>query len=309
MLIALHLQSAEIPAFKPRTRHVTRITNAFPRAAVHNCRDEAEFLNILPKATHALVWEFRADWYARAARLQHVATPAAGRDWVALPPEPGTRATFGSFHGPLVAQTLAGQLLAFNRGILDMARLTRGGHLWPRIKLSANLRDVRGTRAVILGFGNIGQAIGRVLKAFEIRVTGVRRDASQPAPVWFTRGDHVLPASGLEGALASADHLVCALPATPETRLLLNAERLALLPPRATVYNVGRGNVLDEDALALLLENGRLRGALLDVFQAEPLSAGSRLRSAPNFHCLPHVSAIAPNYLDVWLDELLPKLP
>jgi len=308
VFISLHLGN-EIPAFRPRARHLARLRRAFPGASLRDCAGEADFLDALPEATHALVWNFRAERLARAPRLRHIATPAAGRDWVEPAATAGLRTTFGSFHGPLIAQTLLGQLLAFNRGILDAARLARGGHLWPRRELAARCRDVRGTRAVLLGFGNVGQAVGMGLKSLGIRVTGIRRDVSQPAPGWFTRGDRVLPISELDRVLPSADHLVCALPATPETRLLLDARRLALLPRRAAVYNVGRGNVLDEDALARLLEDGLLRGALLDVFQSEPLSAGSPLRSAPNFHPLPHASAIAPNYLDLWLDELIPKLP
>ena len=309
MRIILHLRDTQIPAFKPRKRLLARLAAAFPNAALHDCADGTEFLERLPGATHALVWGFRAEWLARAPRLQHIATPAAGRDWMEVSPTPSLRVTFGGFHGPLIAQTVAGQLLALHRGVLDAMRLDAGGDPWPRTAVAARCRDIRGTRAVILGFGRIGQTVGALLKNLGIRVTGLRRDMSQPAPAWFSRGDHLLPTSELDRVLPSADHLICALPATPDTRLLLDARRLGLLPRRAVVCNVGRGNVLDEDALARLLRARRLRGALLDVFQAEPLPKNSPLRGAPGFYLLPHASAVAPNYLDLWLDELIPKLP
>ena len=316
MFIALHLQGADIPAFKPKARHLARLRAAFPDAVIHNCASESEFLKILPRATHALVWSFRNDWLALAPNLRHIATPAAGRDWIEpasnpqIPKSQNLQISFGSFHGQLIAQTLLAQLLAFNRGVLHAGQRGRWpssdeNFLWQRARLATHCRDVRGTRAVILGFGHIGQAIGRHLKFFNIRVTGLRRDASQPPPDWFTRGDRLLPATQLEEVLPRADHLICALPASPETNLLLDARRLSLLPRRAAVYNVGRGNVLDEAALARLLCARKIRGALLDVFQTEPLPKDSPLFTAPNFFPLPHASAFAPNYLDLWLDEIL----
>ena len=110
----------------------------------------------------------------------------------------------------------------------------------------------------------------------------------------------------LDALLPTADHLILALPATPETDGLVDAARLARLPLRAAVYNVGRGNVLDESALARALVRGRLRAACLDVFRQEPLPANSPLRTAPNILLMPHASAIAPEYLDLFLDEFIP---
>jgi len=216
--------------------------------------------------------------------------------------------SFGSFHGQIISQTVLAQLLAFNRGLLAAERLAHTRDPWPRPALEPHLRDIRGTHAVILGFGNIGQAIGKILKPFDIRVTGLRRDTTQPVPDWFARADRVLPLSQLDAILPTADHLICALPAAPETTLLLDVARLSLLPRRAVVCNIGRGNILDESALSQLLRAKRLAGALLDVFQTEPLPQNSPLLDAPNCHLLPHLSAVAPNYLDLWLDELLPKI-
>ena len=108
--------------------------------------------------------------------------------------------------------------------------------------------------------------------------------------------------------LPRADHLVAFLPSGPGTDRLLDARRLALLPPGAFLYNFGRGNAIDEDALAEALRAGRLGGAVLDVFRTEPLPADSPLRSAPRCHLYPHASAFAPDYLDLCFEELAERM-
>ena len=307
MVISVYLPN-EIRAFALQPCHRARLATAFPRASLHFCATEKTFLARLPETTHALVWNFRGAWLPRATKLRCVATPAAGHEGIEVLPDARLTVLFGTFHGQLIAQTVLAQLLAFNRGILAAERLQRGGDAWPRVALVPHMFNMHGTHAVILGFGHIGQAIGALLKPFNIRVTGLRRDTKQPPPEWFSVGDRMLPVAELDAVLPTADHVICALPGTTRTTHLLNAKRLARLPRRAVVYNIGRGNAIDETALAKRLCAGRLRGALLDVFETEPLPADSPLRNAPNFYPLPHASAIAPDYLDLWLDECIPLL-
>ena len=94
------------------------------------------------------------------------------------------------------------------------------------------------------------------------------------------------------------------LPGTEGTDRLIDRRRLALLPPTATLCNVGRGNALDEEALVAALRGNRLAGASLDVFREEPLPLPSPLRTCPNLWLMPHASAIAPDYLDLFVAEL-----
>jgi phosphoglycerate dehydrogenase-like enzyme len=87
---------------------------------------------------------------------------------------------------------------------------------------------------------------------------------------------------------------------------MFDARRLALLPKQAVVYNVGRGNCIDEAALAKALKSGSLRGACLDVFKEEPLSAASPLaRNLPGLVRLPHASAFADSYMDLFVEEVI----
>ncbi|MDR1744694.1 MAG: D-2-hydroxyacid dehydrogenase [Planctomycetota bacterium] len=287
------------------TRHIDRLRRDCPVLDWRLCLDKDEVEVLLPRARAALVWAFHSRWSAVAAHLELVSTPAAGRELVHIDPRPGLRVCFGSFHGELMAETVAGMMLAFARGIRDC--LLSGSAGWPRAEVGGAMRPVRGSHAVILGFGHIGKWIGKLLRPFGVRITGVNR-ADMTRPGYFTEEDRVIAIDRLEELLPAVDHLILALPGGGGTTGIIDARRLALLRPDAYLYNVGRGNAVDIDALAAALREGRIRGAGLDVYPEEPLPEDSPIRAAPNAMLLPHVSAFAPNYLDLYLDELSPVL-
>ncbi len=304
--LAVWLTDPVVPCWTLNARQIRRLKAELPRARVVACRGAEAFRRALPRARAAIAWVFRPEWLAQAPRLEWIATPAAGRDYFQVA-RPGLDITYGAFHGRIMGETVAAMVLAVNRGLLANQRAQAAGNLWPRDALAGVMRTLAGTHAVIIGFGHIGTWIGRCLKPFGVRLTGMRRHPrAAPRPDCFDRHDRLVGLERLDALLPTADHLILALPATPETDGLVDAARLARLPPRAAVYNVGRGNVLDEAALARALARGRLRAACLDVFGQEPLPAESPLRAAPNILLMPHASAIAPEYLDLFLDEFIP---
>ena len=105
--------------------------------------------------------------------------------------------------------------------------------------------------------------------------------------------DHVHPRGELESFLAESNYLVSTLPDTPDTNQLLDDKSLALLPDHAYFVNVGRSNVIDDNALIQSLRSGRLAGAALDVFDAEPLPGDSPLWNTPNLAITAHIAAIS----------------
>jgi phosphoglycerate dehydrogenase-like enzyme len=137
-----------------------------------------------------------------------------------------------------------------------------------------------------------------MLSPLGVNVIGVRHRA----------GDECIGLDELDNALPRTDHLVIALPGTEENRHFVDGAMLAKLPGHATLVNVGRGMVLDQDALTDALERGRLSAACLDVFEEEPLPMGARLRCCQRLWRMPHASAIAPNYLDLYIDDFLRQL-
>ena len=313
--ITVFLENA-VPVFAPAAAQVARfrerlVARGGAGFSVRTCRSEADFLSALPETDIAVVWAFRQEWFDRAPRLRAVCTPAAGRDYFRVVPPPGVELRYGSFHGAIMAETAAAAVLGFARGLLPLAGAMRadgGAADWPRPAFSAAARRVAGSTAVVLGFGHIGRAAGRSLHALGMRVIGVSR-GEHPAPDWFAADDRLATAPALNSVLPEADYLLCFLPATPDTDCLLDASRLALLKPTAFLANFGRGNLIYEPALDAALRAGRLGGALLDVFAHEPLPADSPLRSAPNCWLLPHASAFAPEYLDLYFEELASTLP
>src|SRR5690606_1309241 len=149
------------------------------------------------------------------------------------------------------------------------------------------VREVAGTTLGLVGFGGIGREVASRARALGMEVLALRRRrAEAPQGVEVHSGPE-----GLAELLRRSDHLVLALPETPETRGMIGAAELAGMKEGAVLVNVARGGVLDEEALARALEGGRLRGAALDVFREEPLPPESPLWGLPNVLVTAHVSA------------------
>lgn len=266
-------------------------------AQVIRARSEKAFLKTLPRATHAIVWHFKAEWFARAPRLQVLATPAAGRELVPETGPAGVRIHFGHFHGPIIAETVAAFVLAWARGFFALAAHREAGAAdaaWPRTWLSDKCRSVAGSKAVVIGYGNIGRAIGAKLESLGVAVTGVSRHR----PV-------------RDAELKAADWIVLALPSTTGTDGYVNAAFLKKLSRKAVLVNIGRGNAVDEKALAAALVSGRLAGAYLDVRLNEPSGTvplfganAEALDGIPSCVISPHSSAFDPNYVTNCFREL-----
>ena len=138
----------------------------------------------------------------------------------------------------------------------------------------------------ILGFGELGRACAEALLPLDFRVLGWSRSARSHPRVECAHGE-----AGLAQVLARSNILVSLLPNTTETRGLLDAKRLALLPAGATVINVGRGAVIDDNALLAALDAERIETAILDVFQTEPLPADHPYWRHERVWVYPHVAA------------------
>ncbi len=155
-----------------------------------------------------------------------------------------------------------------------------------------------GRRVVVVGLGALGGAVAAHAARFGMRVTGVRTRA-EPHPDC----ERVVTLDDLDAELPEAEFLVLAPPLTDATRGLLHRGRIASLPPGAGIVNIGRGALLDQDALCDALDGGRLSGAVLDVFMPEPVPPGHRLWTTPNLVMTPHVSADDPaTYIPLSLD-------
>ncbi|MHC4925039.1 MAG: D-2-hydroxyacid dehydrogenase, partial [Planctomycetota bacterium] len=173
-------------------------------------------------------------------------------------------------------------MLAHVRGMLHTVHAQRDKH-WERFAGT----DLEGRTVLVVGYGSLGQEVGRMAGAFGLNVIGVRRspDGTDPAAV---HADELHGQADLADVLPRADFLVLAAPHTPETEGMIGAAELAALPAGAAIVNIGRGDLVDEPALVASLESGHIGGAYLDVFADEPLPVESPLWDMPNVLVSPH---------------------
>ena len=177
-----------------------------------------------------------------------------------------------TLHDRAVAQHAVALMLAAGRGL---HRFRDAQHAHIRSK-AGRMHTLEGRRVTVWGYGHIGKLLEAMLSPLGASVVGLN-SRSSPQEV--------------DAALKQTDDLVLLLPRTPATRHILNAERLALLSASAWVYNLGRGELIDPDALNAALEAGALGGAALDVTDPEPLPGGSPLWARENVIITPHVAS------------------
>lgn len=166
---------------------------------------------------------------------------------------------------------------------MGLYRDNQSAHLWQDM---GRQDSPVGKHVLILGAGNIGCDTARLFKGFDCKITGVRR-TPRALPENF---DAMITLKELDQVLPSADIVICALPGTEATYKLFNRERLGLLHPKAVLINVGRGTLIDTDALTECLQQKRIRGAALDVTDPEPLPPEHPLWDCPNVILTPHIT-------------------
>ncbi|WP_293858616.1 D-2-hydroxyacid dehydrogenase [uncultured Alsobacter sp.] len=251
---------------------------------------------------------WKNDYLARSPRLRFLQSISAGTDQYDKPAFAARGLRLASGQGSnekAVAQHAMALLLALTRH-LHLGRDRQAQAQWrPMIGDRTRREDELGGKTMaIVGFGRIGQRLAAHAKAFEMRVVGVRRDATPMLGV----ADAVLPTARLAEALGQADVVVLTCPLTPETTNLMDAAAFAALKPGAILINVARGKVVDEGALLAALASGTVSSAGLDCFHDEPLPATSPIWALPNVLVTPHSAGETRRYEDNVVDLLLENL-
>jgi gluconate 2-dehydrogenase len=177
-------------------------------------------------------------------------------------------------------------LMATARRITEAERWLREGH-WRQWSFQNLLgADLHGSTLGILGMGRIGQGIARRASGFDMKVLYHNRSRLPEAAERQARASYV----GFDSLLAQSDHLALVLPYSKENHHLIDARALSQMKPAATLVNIARGGIVDEDALADALGNGRLAAAGLDVFEGEP-AVNPRLLALRNVVLTPHIAS------------------
>jgi (S)-sulfolactate dehydrogenase len=181
---------------------------------------------------------------------------------------------------------IAGLFMLFRPVYGATARVAAGD--WPRTALMDG-REIAGKRLGLIGFGATARQVARRAGVLGMSVMASDPHVHRDDPAW---GELGAESKTLEDLLQAADAVSLHVPLTDETRGLIDARRLALMKPDAVLINAARGGVVDEAALAHSLATDRLAGAMLDVFDREPLPGGGPLAGVPNLILTPHIAGL-----------------
>ncbi len=254
------------------------------------------FQNLAPEADVILSWfaprELLQAVWSISPRVRWVHSASAGVENVLFPAliESDVPVTNGrGLYSDSLAEFVLGAVLFFAKNFKRMLNSQRAGR-WDPFEVEL----IEGKWLGILGYGDIGRAVARRARAFGMRIAALRRrvEPGQGDPVV----ERLLGPAELGELLSLSDYLAVALPLTPLTRGLIGEAELARMKPHAVIINVGRGAVIDENALVSALSSGRLRGAALDVFEREPLPTNHPFFRLDNVLLSPHCADHFPGW-------------
>ncbi|MBN1203029.1 MAG: D-2-hydroxyacid dehydrogenase [Anaerolineae bacterium] len=250
-----------------------------------------------------------------APRLRWIHAHYAGVDHLIRMPimqsEDVTLTTTSGIHATNIAEYAFMMMLALGHRLPEMLAMQREAR-WPsggEEYRALRPLELRGSTIGIVGYGSIGREIARVARLFSMEVLATKRDVRHPSD----SGSYVIPNTGdpegtcfdrlyppeaLNTMVRECDFVVITVPLTDATRLMFGADAFEAMKETAYLVNVGRGGVVDEEALLHALQTGQIAGAAMDVFAAEPLPADSPLWQLPNLLISPHISGQTADYND-----------
>jgi (S)-sulfolactate dehydrogenase len=185
-----------------------------------------------------------------------------------------------------VAEYVVSMAMVLMRGFLFSSKAVADG-LWPRGLLSSGCEAASKTIGIV-GFGSVGQTVGKLAQAMNMRVIAYDPVLAPTHPAW----DEAVRCPHLDTLLREADIVSLHVPLTSENINLIEERRLALMKKSAVLINTARGGVVNEPALAKALRAGTLAAAAVDVFEQEPLPTDSALADCPNLFLTPHIAGV-----------------
>ena len=274
----------------------------FPQATFVSVEDDTALATELADAEVFLGWHFPPELFATAPRLRWVHSASAGIEanlFPALVESDVILTNSAGLHSVCIPEHVLGLMLLLARGFHEAQRLQQE-RVWDRarvIMFAGGVRELAGSHLAVIGAGAIGSSVARLGNALDMRVRVLRRRPSRTV----AGAERVVGPDRLHDLLAWADFVVLAAPLTAETSRLIDQAALDAMKSEAYLINIGRGELVDDEALIDALRKQAIAGAGLDVFSEEPLSATSPYWSLPNVIITPHVSGYTPGYFSKML--------
>ena len=271
-----------------------RLRADFPQLEVVQLPDYERISEEIVDADLAIAWSLRGDQITAAKKLRWIHSTAAAVHALMTPELQASDiivTNARAVHGPVVAEHAMSLVFAMAKRLPEAAKFQAQRH-WAQQELCETAprpRELKDATMVIVGFGSIGTSLAKLARAVGMRIVGVREHpekGNELAGSMYGFGD-------LNRALGEGDFVVLATPVTEKTRHMMNADRLKYLKSDAYLINVGRGILIDEEALQHALRSNRFAGAALDVTTEEPLPPGSPLWTMENVFITPHTAGFA----------------
>jgi phosphoglycerate dehydrogenase-like enzyme len=270
-----------------------RLRHEFPQLEVVHLPNYDRVTEEIADADIAISWSLRGKQIKAAKKLRWIHSTAAAVHQFMTPELNASDIVVTNardVHGPVVAEHAIALAFALAKRLPQAVKYQRQKH-WGQHDLwdaQPRPRELNGATMTIVGMGGIGRPLAKLAKSLGMRVVGVREHPERGSGI----ADITYSLNQLERALGEGDFIVLAVPVTPKTHHLMNAERLAMLKPDAYLINVGRGVLIDEDALVRALEARSFAGAALDVTSEEPLPPESPLWRMENVFITPHIAGL-----------------
>ena len=291
---------------KLRDEWLAQIEEIAPDMRVLVTRERDEIEAALDEIEIAAV-DFPRDLLPRAHNLRWFQQWGAGADWLLRHPEVAdldfVLTNASGVHPIQITEHIFAMLLAFARRLCRAVR-AQERHEWLGYGDQMDVFELHGKTMALVGVGAIGARTAEVATAFGMRVLGERRNPAIGAP----GVEAMFGSDQLLDVLPEADFVVITAPLTDETRRMIGEREMRAMKPSAYIVNIGRGGIIDEDALVRALQEGWIAGAGLDVFETEPLLQDSPLWDLENVIVTGHYAGATPHYderaMAIFLDNL-----
>jgi phosphoglycerate dehydrogenase-like enzyme len=266
----------------------------FPEITIHAAETEEAVGPFIEKADIITTIHISDDQIKRAKNLKWIQAMTTGTDYITKLPSLKKDVLLTStrgIHGPQMSEMALLLMIALNRNFPKIiGNQTR--KLWERWPTRLLYKKTVG----ILGVGIIGEAIAQKCKAFDMTVIGLGH-----VPREVNAVDQFYGLDRLHDVMAEVDYFICVAPSTPDNRKMIGEEALARMKSSAFFINIGRGEVVDEEALITILQEKKIAGAALDTFWKEPLPLENPLWNLENVIITPHVGGMS----DIYVDQVL----
>lgn len=298
MKVLLYVQ-LPVRAWSIPDAQAARIASRFPDLEFVHAQSAEDAADAIIDAEVSLSSRLTSAMVSSATRLKWVHSSASAVDGLLpLAQLAAANVTVTNSRGvqaiPIAEQVMGGLLMRTRR--LDRTFAAQREGVWIQNELATDWPVLlHGQRMTIVGLGTIGVAIAERARAFGMHVTGVRRRTNELAPLCV---DRVVGAHALHDALDGADVLVIAAPGIASTQSMIRAREIAMLNRGALLVNVARAGIVDQVAMREALQTGQLGGAILDVFEQEPLDRDDPLWTTPNVIITPHSAGFRATHWD-----------